>query len=122
MPRRADIDPLELRDCLGNLCLIDVTGDTPPRFRFRLDGSVIALATGFDLTGKFVDEVPDAAYREFMTSIYERVVQTRAPLFLVNEEDWKGYDIRMTSVTLPLSSDGTSVDAILDAVFPAVAA
>jgi hypothetical protein len=122
MPSRSDIDPLELRDCLGNLCLIDVTGDAPTRFRFRLDGTIVALATGFDLTGKFVDEVPDIAYRDFMTTIYERVVRTRAPLFLVNDEDWKGYDIRVTSVTLPLSSNGESVDAILDAVLPAVAA
>jgi hypothetical protein len=122
MPRRSDIDPLELRDCLGNLCLLDVTRDQPPRFKFRLDGSVVALATGFDLTGKFVDEVPDAAYRDFMAAIYRRVVESKAPLFLVNEEDWKGYPIRVTSVTLPLSSDGETVDAILDAVFPAVAA
>jgi hypothetical protein len=121
MPSRSDIDPLELRDCLGNLCLLDVTRDTPPRFRFRLDGSIVALATGFDLTGKFVDEVPDAAYREFITAIYQRVVQSKAPLFLMNEEDWKGYDILVTSVSLPLSSDGETVDAILDAVFPAVA-
>jgi hypothetical protein len=121
MPSRADIDPLELRDCLGNLCLLDVTTDTPPRFRFRLDGSIIALATGFDLTGKFVDQVPDASYRDFMAAIYQRVVATRAPLFLSNEEDWKGYDIRVTSVTLPLSTDGETADAILDVVFPAVA-
>jgi len=121
MPSRSDVDPLELRDCLGNLCLLDVTRDTPPRFKFRLDGSVVALATGFDLTGKFVDEVPDVTYRDFMAAIYRRVAETRAPLFLINEEDWKGYNIWVTSVTLPLSSDGDTVDAILDAVFPAVA-
>ncbi|CAN0453807.1 unnamed protein product, partial [Phaeothamnion confervicola] len=39
MPSRAEIDPLELGDVLGNLCLVDVTGDAPPRFRYRVDGS-----------------------------------------------------------------------------------
>ena len=56
MPSRADVDLLELRDCLGNLCLVDVTSDVPPRFRFRLDGSNLVLATGFDMTGKFLDQ------------------------------------------------------------------
>src|SRR5215207_542577 len=67
MPSRADIDPLELRDCLGSLCIVDVTADTPPRFRFRLDGSNLALSTGFDMTGKFLEEMPDAEYRRFVT-------------------------------------------------------
>jgi hypothetical protein len=120
MPSRSDVDPLELRDCLGNLCLVDVTGDAAPRFRFRLDGSNLVLSTGFDMTGKFLDEMPDEGYRGFVTAIYQRVIETRAPVFVVNQEDWKGYDLQVNSVTMPLSSDGTRVDAILDAIFTAI--
>ena len=120
MPSRSDVDPLELRDCLGNLCLVDVTGDAAPRFRFRLDGSNLVLSTGFDMTGKFLDEMPDEAYRGFVTAIYRRVIETRAPVFVVNQEDWKGYDLQVNSVTMPLSSDGARVDAILDAIFTAI--
>ena len=61
----------------------------PPRFRFRLDGSNLMLSTGFDMTGKFLEEMPDAEYRRFVTAIYQRVVETRAPVFVVNQEDWK---------------------------------
>ena len=118
MPRRADIDVLELRDCLGNLCLLDVIGTAPRRFRFRVDGSNLAALTGFELTGKFVDEVPDPRYRGFLIGLYERVVADRAPVFLANAAEWKGCGIEEISVTLPLSSDGASVDGILDAVFP----
>lgn len=118
MPSRADIDVLELRDCLGNLCLLEAVGDAPRRFRFRVDGSNLAALSGFELTGKFVDEVPDARYRAFLTALYERVAATRAPVFLANAAEWKGCGIEEISVTLPLSSDGTSVDGILDAVFP----
>jgi hypothetical protein len=120
MPSRADIEPLELRDCLGNLCLVEVTDETPPRFRFRLDGSNLALTTGFDMTGKFLEEMPDPDYRAFVDSIYRRVLQTRAPVFMANHEDWKGYDLRVTSVTMPLSTDGVRIDGLLDAVFTAV--
>lgn len=118
MPSRSDIDPLELRDCLRNLCLVDVIHETPPRFRFRLDGSTLALITGFDLTGKLVDQIPDPSYRDFVKALYERVVGTKAPVFVTTKEDWKGYDLQMSSVALPLSTDGVSVDVILDAVFP----
>jgi len=120
MPSRADVDPLELRDCLGNLCIVDVTGETPARFRFRLDGSNLVLSTGFDMTGKFLEEMPDAEYRRFVAAIYQRVLETSAPVFVVNQEDWKGYDLQVESVTMPLSSDGARVDGILDAVFTAV--
>lgn len=122
MPRRADIDPLELKDCLGNLCLVEVTGDSPPRFRYRLDGSNLALSTGFDMTGKFLDQMPDERYRDFVTAIYLRVLEAKAPVFVANQEDWKGYDLDVSSVTLPLSNDGTRVDAILDAIFPEIQA
>ena len=118
MPRRTDIDVLELRDCLGNLCLLDVVRGPPRRFRFRVDGSNLAALTGFELTGKFVDDVPDARYRDFLVTLYERVVATRAPVFLVKAEEWRGRDVEEISVTLPLSSDGGNVDGILDAVFP----
>ena len=118
MPSRAEIDPLELRDLLGNLCLIDVTEEKPPRFRYRVDGSTLAAITGFDLTGKYADELPDPPYRDYVVALYARVVATRAPVFRYNEEEWGDYGMRVESVTLPLSTDGQRVDAILDAVFP----
>ena len=55
-----------------------------------------------------------------MTAIYQRVVETRAPMFVVNQEDWKGYDLQVESVTMPLSGDGARVDGILDAIFTVV--
>jgi hypothetical protein len=120
IPSRADIEPLELRDCLGHLCLVEVTDEPSPRFRYRLDGSSLVLSTGFDMTGKFLDDMPDPSYRAFVTAIYRRVIETRSPVFVVNQEDWKGYDLDVSSVTLPLSSDGGRIDAILDAIFIAV--
>jgi hypothetical protein len=64
--------------------------------------------------------MPDPEYRRFVTAIYQRVLEARAPVFVVNQEDWKGYDVQVESVTMPLSGDGARVDGILDAVFAAV--
>jgi len=79
----------------------------------------LAVLSGFDLTGKYADQVPDPVYRDLIVALYERVVLTRAPVFISDHEKWKGYGVKVTSVTLPLSNDGERVDGILDAVFPA---
>jgi len=118
MPAKTDIEPLELRDVLGYLCLLDVTEEAPPRFRFRVDGSSLASLTGFDLTGKYADDLPDPDYRAYVLKLYAQVVETRRPVFRANEEEWAGYGVRADSVTLPLSGDGKRVTGILDAIFP----
>jgi hypothetical protein len=118
MPRRADFDPLEMRSVLGNLCLVEVTADVPRRYLFRVDGSNLASITGFDLTGKFADQLPDAAYRDYVLALYDRVVAARVPVIRGNDEDWAGVGMRVESVTMPFSSDGIRVDYLLDAVFP----
>jgi anti-sigma factor ChrR (cupin superfamily) len=40
-------------------------------------------------------------------------------VFISDHEEWKGYGVKVESVTLPLSNDGERVDGILDAIFPA---
>lgn len=118
MPARADIDPLELGDLLGHLCLVEVVPGPPPRFRYRIDGSHLAALTGFDLTGKYADELPDPSYRAYVLDLYGLVQARRAPVFRANVEEWEGGTLNVESVTLPMSGDGDRVDFILDAVFP----
>jgi hypothetical protein len=118
MPARADIDALDLGYALGNICLIDVIRAPRLRFRFRLDGSNLAALTGFDLTNTFADEHPPGPYRDLMLEVYGRIVAERAPLFFRHQEEWQYSGMQMESGTLPLSSDGETVDMIMDVVFP----
>ena len=57
------------------MCLVEVTNDVPRRFRFRIDGTNLAVLSGFDLTGKYADQVPDPVYRDLIVALYERVVE-----------------------------------------------
>jgi hypothetical protein len=41
-------------------------------------------------------------------------------VFVINQEDWKGYDLQVESVTMPLSGDGVHVEGILDTIFTVV--
>jgi hypothetical protein len=119
MPARSDIDPLDLRFCLGWICLIDVEYTPCPRFRFRLDGSKLAELTGFDLTGKYSDQIESEEYRKMSSFVYGRVVETKAPIFFGNKEDWLERGFYMESVALPLSEHGREVTGLMEVVCPA---
>jgi hypothetical protein len=97
---------------------LEVSDELPRRFKFRIDGTNLAGITGFDLTGKFVDQIADAEYRQFVSALYERVALTGEPVFLYYDEEWDLYGTRVASATLPLSTCGFRIDGILDAAFP----
>ena len=118
LPSRGDVDPFELRFALGYICLVDVVRTPALRFKFRLDGSKLSSLTGFDLTGKFADELPEGEYRDFMIDVYRRSIEARTPLFFRHREEWQQSAMFMESVTLPLGADGETVDTIMDVVIP----
>lgn len=118
MPARADMDPIDLRFCLGWICLIDVVHGPVRRFRFRLDGTQLSYLTGYDLTNQYVDEFEDVAYAAFLSGIYNRAVDTLAPVFIANSEDWGQRGYLMQSATLPLSDDGLCVTGLMDVLIP----
>jgi hypothetical protein len=119
LPSRADIDPLELKQHLGNLYLIDVFPDHAD-FRYRLLGTRITERYGRDSTGKTVSEVyrrTDPATCEWLIALYATVARARvpvrasAPLRAVNKEH-----LSFDAIYLPLSGDGKTVDMILGEV------
>jgi hypothetical protein len=116
MPSRADMDPLDLPFVLGHLLLMDVTGP-PLRFRYRLIGSALTQRAGRDLTGRFVNELPEGDYRKSVIEWHTSVVEDRAPrrrlTRRVIDARWQHYEI----LTMPLSSDGESVDMTLTGLY-----
>jgi hypothetical protein len=105
-PGRPDIDPIGMRFALGNISLVDVLHE-PLRFRYRLHGSIIAERLGIDMTGKFVDEIPEPDRRGFVDENFRAAVATRRPLArsgerLLDERLWN-----FDSIILPLGlADG----------------
>ena len=80
MPRRADIDPLELKTHLGSLVLVEVI-EGPGRFRYRLVGTRVVEAYGRDSTGKTIEEVfagTDPGGYDFLVELFGTVVERRA--------------------------------------------
>jgi hypothetical protein len=116
MPARSAVDPLDFRFILGYVTLVEVEL-APRRYRFRLDGSVLAMLSGMDYTGKYLDELGLPDYIDFVAASYDRVVDLGQPYAYRKQGafDTKSFDEE--TLILPLGRDGR-VEHLLVAVIP----
>jgi hypothetical protein len=110
MPARADLDPFEFGFALGHVFINEVepgtAADGGPRFRYRLTGSKMTEGTGFDLMGRYVDDIPDPAQRDFLNHFYRAVVAQRR-CRAVRRDRALADRVRPTeTLAMPLSADG----------------
>lgn len=113
MPRRADIDPVEMRDWLSRIVLVDVV-DGGAQFRYRVVGTALAELRGSDPTGLTVEVAWPAADAEIVLAAYRQVAAEKAPVFCHSAQRL-GTDRHagVSAVLLPLSNDGEQVGVIL---------
>jgi hypothetical protein len=113
IPSRADIEPTEIPKLLPYTALIDVESN-PRRFRWRLVGTHITGAMGYDYTGFYFDEKYSGPALIDLMAVYERVLQSKEPIRHFGRPTFadKHY-AKYESTHLPLSRDGPSVDIIM---------
>jgi hypothetical protein len=117
MPSRTDIDPLDIRFAIGNVVLIDVIEGAPLQFRIRLHGTNLAEHLRYDMTGKMLDDMPQAEYRNLSRQSFTQVATTKKPLHAHRDLVLDDRSRRYETISLPLSSDDDRVDVILCALF-----
>ncbi len=110
MPRRADIDPIDIRAFLPFIQLLDVIPDAShPRGRrlvYRLVGEMEIKLRGYNPTGRSIEEAAISPDISDPLGNYEIVVGQRLPVY-----DWSniphpvGYLLSQESLLLPLSDD-----------------
>ena len=81
MPPKTAVTPESLRRWLGDLSLVERVGDD---FRYRVYGTNLAQAAGFDLTGRLMSAAFPPAVARFYADQYELVTRERRPLFSLN--------------------------------------
>lgn len=115
MCSRPEIDPIEMRDVLSHLVLLDIATD-PFDGVFCLTGSDVEQGTGFPLTNLALSQIW-ASRNAFALGEYERVATSAMPRFSTNLcENAHQVRKKVSRLLVPLSTDGTSVDSILGAV------
>jgi CheY-like chemotaxis protein len=121
-PDRADLDPVEIKDILPHLTIVEVTGsDARPRFRYRLVGTAVVDAVGRDRTGYFADEVLHTRQAEFLFGLWQEVCGSGCPIYAASAYDIESDDRAFSSdlglsrerLLLPFSVQGDTVRQIV---------
>ena len=113
MPGRDDIDPAEIKTLLPHVLIADLVGDAP-RVRYRLVGTRVAAASGFDFTGRHLDEILTGGTGGLWHAYYRIVRDRRLPVLgdaVIPTTDGSrfGYEFGI----FPLSPDGETVTQCL---------
>jgi hypothetical protein len=117
MPSRRQIDPAEIPRLLPHLVISECVDDGR-RFRYRLAGTAVAEAIGFDPTGRYVEDIASGDYRDYINGLHRSVCIERVPIFAASPFMLAGrrrnYFARR--LALPLSEDDVTVNQILSMV------
>lgn len=113
MPDRNDIDPADIKALLPHVMIADLVGDRP-RVRYRLVGTRVAAASGFDFTGRHLDEILTGGTGDLWHDYYRIVRDRRVPMLgdavIPTTDDGRfAYEFGI----FPLSPDGESVTQCL---------
>lgn len=104
MPSRRDIEPLDLREALGFISLIEIRRD-PLRFFFRLDGTKQVELFQIDCTGRFLDECFDEQHLSVAQKSYREATETGLPSYYRRQLPYYERLISYEIVILPLGED-----------------
>lgn len=110
MPRRADIDPLDMpARLLPHVQLIERGG-----LRFRLVGTAVVDALGKDPTGRSLEDAFAGPERDFLERFFGAVLRAKRP---VVGRSWlrkaRGPDLGAAWLATPLSEDGRDANMLL---------
>lgn len=109
-PKRADIEPSELRSVLPSLSLLDVMEGGPLRLRVRLAGTRLRDYLGVETTGKYIEDFDLGDQRGYWEAAYREVVEVRRPAQgVVPLLPWNAPDIFQFWLRLPLVDEADRV-------------
>lgn len=115
MPRRTDIDPLDMPTRLLPFLELIELGEGG-RLRYRLIGTAIVDAMGRDATGRYLDQVLTGGHQRFLERLHRTVLRAGRPvygLYWLSRGD--SSDLPARRIAAPLSENGIDVAMILSA-------
>jgi hypothetical protein len=109
MPARHDLSPGDIPALLPFLIIVGKTGS---QLHYRLIGTAVVQAIGYDATGTAVGSYFISSGDAVETrAIFERVFTAARPVFSTGEFIFRsGAQLNMSLLTLPLSDDGAAVN------------
>jgi PAS domain S-box-containing protein len=118
LPHHRMVDPVEMRPALGFLMLLDLAEDGRD-FRYRLYGSTIARASGFDMSGKLLSAHPATTHAtEFSLAATLASVRRGLPLYTERRPVGTERTMRWPRLALPLVDEDDRIVRILAGTVP----
>lgn len=112
LPRRQDIDPLEMKPWLPGIVLVDVA--EPRRITYRVVGTAVCQHRGFDPTGQSVEEGLYGNTRAEILENYRIAIDEKSIVYDYDMTPSRsGLEREVGTLFLPLSNTGERVDQIL---------
>jgi hypothetical protein len=110
IPDRSDLDPADLKPLLPNILISDVEHD-PFRIRYRLVGTRAREATGFNIMGRYLDELLPTDPDEPWMDDYHLSYRTRRPVLGVSSiKTTSGGVFTYEYGLFPLRKGGTTIE------------
>lgn len=115
-PSRADFTPHDVKYLIGNLSLLDVVY-APLRFRYRIHATRLAQRVGVELTGKWVDEIPNPVHAAGACGHFTEVIEQRTPIVYRRVAEFVTDNLPHDCeiLALPLAADGRTIDMMMSA-------
>lgn len=111
-PSRADLDPLEFQYAMGLVSLVDFIPGSR-KYRYRLVSTALIARLGYDMTGKWVDEIPDEDARRYVKDFYDTAIIVRVPIYEKSERFFDHRIWKHEALSLPLSDDNDNINMLM---------
>lgn len=111
-PARSDIAPADFAFALGRVSLVECIG-LPPRFRYRVVSTGLTEQLGYEMTGRFTDEIPEPNVRDYVERLYAGAVAHGEPQHETGTLLLDGRQWVYETLILPLSADDRGIDMLL---------
>jgi len=112
LPRRADIEPLEIPHLLKYVGLIDVLPNDD--FKYRLVGTHMVNLFEKDFTGTLASQSKQGKYGLILCDMYKQVRDCKRPLFSKSRFIYeREQPIEMRRLILPLSENNNDINMLL---------
>lgn len=114
LPSLADIDPTAIDAAVLPFVVLADVVEGGRRIRYRLVGTNMVAEWGQDFTGRYLDEIMEGSYREFLEGLFADVIAKRSAVLSESAFRWDvGGSTRTCRLFMPLATDGRTVDAVL---------
>jgi CheY-like chemotaxis protein len=113
-PDRRDLDPVEVKDILPHLSIIEIFAeDGDHHHRYRLVGTRVVEALGYNPTNQIVEEFADDGQAKFLRGLFIEVAATARPLYAASSFRASNGGLSTERILLPFTQGGPEIAQIV---------